>query len=92
MSLVRKGDNMPLTLTENISAYEQIQNVLEADKLGKWVVFYDGNLVGDFEESHEAIEFAVENWGRGPFLIRKVGSAPFVMPASVQYRGQYASG
>ena len=83
---------MPLTLTENIAAYEEMQNVLEADNLGKWVLFYDGRLEGEFQEFHEAIEFAVEKWGRGPYLIRQVGQSPFTMPASVQFRRINADG
>ena len=83
---------MPLTLTENINAYERMQHVLEADKLGKWVVLYDGELTGEFSEFHEAVEFAVARWGRGPYLVRQVGRPPFTVPASVQYRRIYADG
>ena len=83
---------MPLTLTENITAYEKLQSVLEADKLGKWVIFYDGTLEGEFDDFPEAIEFAVERWGRGPYLIREVGRPPFTVPASVQYRRIDADG
>ena len=72
---------MTMTLSENIAAFEAIQNILEADKLGRWVVFYDGRLEGDFSEFQPAIEFAVERWGRGPYLIRQVGRPPFVVPA-----------
>ena len=83
---------MTLTLTENIAAYERMQEFLEADKLGKWVVFFDGQLAGEFQECHEAIEFSAEKWGRGPYLIRQVGSPPFTVPASVQYRSLHADG
>ena len=74
------------TLTENITAYEAMQNTLEADHWAQYVVFYDGQLQGIFKEFQPAIEFAAERWGRGPYLIREVGRPPFVMPASVQYR------
>ena len=83
---------MAMTLTENIGAYEEMQGTLEADKFGRWVVFFDGKLKGDFADFGEAIEFAVERWGRGPYLIRQVGRPPFTMPASVQYRRVYADG
>ena len=81
---------MPLTLGENITAYEGMQHILEADKFGKWVVFFDGKLRGEFSEFHEAVEFAVAKWGRGPYLVRQVGRPPFTVPASVQYRRTYA--
>ncbi len=81
-----------MTLSENIAAYEKMQNLLETDKWGRWVVFYDGKLEGDFTEFHEAMESAVERWGRGPYLIRQVGEPPFILPASVQYRRIYADG
>ncbi len=74
------------TLSENIAAYEKMQNLLEADLSGNWVVFYNGKLEGDFHSFQDAAEFAVERWGRGPYLIRRVGRAVFTLPASVQYR------
>ena len=83
---------MTMTLSENITAFEEMQNILEADKWGRWVVFYDGRFEGDFPEFQPAIEFAVERWGRGPYLIRQVGRPPFAVPASVQNRRIYADG
>ena len=74
------------TLSENIAAYEKAQNALETDHWGKYVVFYGEEMQGTFQEFHEAAEFAVKQWGRGPYLIRMVGRSEFVMPASVQYR------
>ena len=32
------------TLTENIAAYEAARNTLKADKWGRYVVFYDGDM------------------------------------------------
>ena len=74
------------TLTENITAYEAMQNTLEADHWAQYVVFYNEQLQGSFDEFQPAIEFAAERWGHGPYLIRQVGRPPFVTPASVQYR------
>ena len=78
------------TLSENIVAYEQVRNELEADKWGRYVVFYDGNMQGDFPDFSEAMQFACQRWGRGPYLVRQVGRPPFVLPASIQYRRLHA--
>ena len=74
------------TLSENIAAYEKMQNLLETDQMGKWVVFYDGEFKGAFASFQDAAEFSVPRWGRGPYLIRRVGRAVFTLPASIQYR------
>ena len=34
------------TLKENIAAYEAMQNDLELDYFGKWVIFHDEKMVG----------------------------------------------
>ena len=53
------------TLTENIAAYEAVQNKLEADLWGRYVVFYDGEMRGDFPDFPEALQHACQRWGRG---------------------------
>ncbi len=78
------------TLSENIAAYEEMQNLLETDHWGEYAVFYDRVFRGTFKEFHDAACFAVERWGRGPYLIRKVGRTHFVLPASVWLRRVYA--
>ena len=80
------------TLSENIAAYERAQIALESDHRGEYAVFYGGEMQGTFREFHEAMAFASERWGRGPYLIRQVGRPPVVMPASVQFRRVYADG
>ena len=80
------------TLSENIAAYAKAQNALETNHWGEYAVFYDGDMQGTFQEFHEAMAFAAERWGRGPYLIRQVGRPPLVMPASVQFRRIYADG
>lgn len=77
------------TLSENIDAYEEVRNSLEADQRGRYVVFYDGGMRGDFPDFNEAMNFACQRWGRGPYLVRQVGRPPFVLPASIQYRRIY---
>ena len=74
------------TLSSQISAYEEMRDVLESDYFGRWVVFYDGELVETYESFEEAAEDAVSRFGRGPYLIRQIGEPPATLPASVLYR------
>ncbi len=74
------------TLTEEISAYEEMQRTLEGDHFGKWVVIHDKELTGVYDSFELAAETAVERFGSGPYLIREVGAPPVTLPASVLYR------
>ena len=73
-------------LTEEIAAYEGMRSQLETDHLGQWVIVRDGELVGLFDTFEEAAPCAVEKFGRGPYLIRRVGAPPVTLPASILYR------
>ena len=59
-----------------IAAYEKIQESLEANHFGEWVVFYNGQLFGTYSEFVDATDEAIRNFGRGPYLIRQVGRDP----------------
>ena len=72
------------TLSSQISAYEEMRDVLESDYFGRWVVFYDGELVETYESFEEAAEDAVSRFGRGPYLIRQIGAPP-VIPFRFDY-------
>ena len=74
------------TLSHQISVYEAMRDRLEADYFGKWVVFHDGELVDTYESFQDAATYAVERFGRGPYLIRQVGAPPMTLPASILYR------
>jgi hypothetical protein len=74
------------TLLENIAAYDERRAYLETELLGKWVVFYDRELQGEYDDFQEVADFAVQHFGRGPYLIRKVGQGPITLPASVLWR------
>lgn len=72
-------------LTAEIAAYERMQKELEIDHPGKWVVFHNEENVGIYESFEEAADSAVRRFGRGPYLIRKIGEGPVTLPASVLY-------
>ena len=74
------------TLSTQIAAYEEMRDVLEVDHFGKWVVFYDEDLIDTYESFEEAAEDAVRRFGRGPYLIRQVGAPPVRLRASVWFR------
>lgn len=77
-------------LREDIAAYEAMRGELEVQHLGKWVVFHDKQLVGVFETFEAAAVDAVRRFGRGPYLIRQVGSPPVTLPAAALYRPVHA--
>lgn len=78
-------------LSEEIAAYDRMRNLLETDHFGKWVVVHDEALVGTYEDFQDAAADAVQRFGRGPYLIRRVGEPPLTLPASVLYRPVRAS-
>ena len=78
-------------LSDQISAYEKMRNALETDHFGKWVVFYNGELVDTYESFEAAANDAMRKFGRGPYLIRQVGAGPATLPASVLYRPVHAN-
>jgi hypothetical protein len=74
-------------LAKDIAAFERMRAELEAQHLGKFVVFHDGKFIGSFDTLDNAAHEAVIKFGQGPYLIRKVGEADNMpMPASVAYR------
>ena len=77
-------------LSEEIAAYELMQADLESEHLGKWALVHDHQLIGIFDTFEAAAEIAVSKFGRGPYLIRQIGSPPVTMPASVMYNIAHA--
>lgn len=77
-------------LSEEIAAYEAIRAELEADHFGRWVVVHDREVVGTYTAFERAADDAIRRFGRGPYLIRQIGQAPLVLPASVLYQGTHA--
>ncbi len=73
------------TLQDEIAAYDQMRDTLETEHLGRWVVICNRELVGNYDDLQQAAEVAVERFGRGPYLIKKVGEGPVTLPASALY-------
>lgn len=75
----------PSELIVNIVAYERMQSDLEGEHAGEWVLFHEGKLVDTFKSFGDAAVQAVAQFGRGPYLIRQIGSGPFTLPTSASY-------
>ena len=72
------------TLSAEIAAYDIMRSKLEMDHNGEWVIVFDGQLVGTYDDFNAAAEYAVAHFGKGPYLIRQVGAPPVQLPAAVQ--------
>ena len=79
-----KAMTAPSGLRANIEAYEAIQDELERQHLGKYVVFHERKLVDVFETADKAITHALKTFGVAPYLVRRVGARRTVrLPASL---------
>ena len=73
------------TLDDNIAVYDKMREHLEAELFGKWVIFYNEELAGSYDDFEDAAVDAIKRFGRGPYLIRNVGEPPWRLPASILY-------
>jgi len=71
-----------LPLEREIYAYESRQAELERDQCGKFVLFHKDDLVGLFEDFTSAVNHAIKLYGRGPYLIRKIGAPTILDPTT----------
>lgn len=63
-------------LALNIEEFEKVKPWLFENHPDKYVIFYKQNFSGAFDTSSEAGTYAMDNYGRGPYLIRKVTNKP----------------
>ena len=73
------------SLEENIKAYEAQREKLEEYYKGKYVIFYNREKIDSFDSFDAAAREAVRRFGRGPYLIRKVGQEKIHLPSSVMF-------
>lgn len=71
------------TLRDEIATYETLRCDLEAQHLGKWALVRDGSLIDVFSEFDAVAAEAVRRFGRGPYLIRQIGTRAVSLPASL---------
>ena len=71
-------------LAAEIAAFEKLRPTLEPSCNGQWVVFHGGRHVGTHRSFEDAADASVRQFGRGPYLIREVGSSQTTpLPASL---------
>jgi hypothetical protein len=70
---------------DDIVAFDAMRSELEAAHLGKWALFYRREFIGVFDNFDDAAKEAVTRFGKGPYLIRRIGSHSVTLPASVMY-------
>ena len=72
-------------LESEIATYDSMRASLEAEHQGEWVVVHNGtvHLYDDFQD---AAHNAVQQFGRGPYLIRQIGAEPLSVPGHMLYR------
>jgi hypothetical protein len=70
-------------IDKNIEAFEKMQNELEKNSIGKWVLFHDAELIDTFDNFEDAAEAATAQFEAGSYLIRQVGVSSVVLPVSV---------
>ena len=73
------------TIEKEIIAYDLMREELEADHKGEWVLVHDQELIGLFETFQKAAVVASRRFGRGPYLIRKIGQGPLRLSSRVMY-------
>ena len=80
------------TLDDNIAVYDKMREHLEAELFGKWVIFYNEELAGSYDDFEDAAVDAIKRFGRGPYLIREVGKGPLQLPPRLWYQIPHANG
>ncbi len=73
-------------LEKEIARYESMRDDLEKEHPGEWVVICEEQFAGTYASFEDAGKAAVRKFGRGPYLIRKIGAPPLTLSPSVLYR------
>jgi len=74
-----------MALDREIAAFEENRDALEASSMGKWVLIHGNSVIGTFHSFDAAAERAVRDFGKGPYLIRQIGSSTVSLPTSAMF-------
>lgn len=69
-------------LTEDIAAFERMEDQLKTDHSGEWALFHSGLYVGVFRDFEAAASEALDRFDDGRYLIRQIGA-----PQTIQLPG-----
>ena len=58
---------------------------LEASHKGEWVLVHDQKLIDTYETFQKAAAVASRQFGRRPYLIRRIGEGPLRLSSSIMY-------
>ncbi len=75
-----------MSLDTEIAFYESKLGEFEQYYINKFVVIHGSEFIGAFDTFENAAIEAVRRFGRGPYLIRKVGGPPPSIPLSWLYQ------
>jgi hypothetical protein len=73
-------------LDREIALFNQLRPELEVHHPGRWVVIHDDEFVGHYDSFSSAADEAVRRFGRGPYLIRKIGAKDVVLPTLANWQ------
>ena len=77
-------------LDREYAVFNGIKEQLEKEHHLKWVVIHEDEFVGTFEDFEDAAVTAIRRFGRGPYLIKRIGAPAMTLPPSLQYGLMYA--
>ena len=60
-------------LTQEIAAYERMREDLESEHHGRWALVHEEQSADTYASFELAAEDALDQFGRGPYVIREVG-------------------
>lgn len=72
-------------IEKEIIAYEMMRDDLEANHKGEWVLVHDQNLIGTYETFQKAAAVARKRFGRGPYLLKRIGEGPLRLSSRIMY-------
>jgi hypothetical protein len=72
-------------LDKDIEYYDSIKDDLESKHSSKWILIHEQKIIDTYKSFDDAVQYAVKEFGRGPYLIKQIGAPPVVLPASVAF-------
>ncbi|MCH7633232.1 MAG: hypothetical protein IIA36_00880 [Proteobacteria bacterium] len=76
---------MTKILDAELQTFEKKQKHLEREHKGKFVLIHGDEVIGTYDDFEKAADEGVRQFGRAPFLIRRVGEEPLKLPTAVVY-------